>query len=424
MSVAASLASQLERRVGIRASTVQIERALERLGHASPMIQPDLWQRFVELVANNESSFFREPAFFRLFEEELRRVKRTSAFPFRVLSIGCAAGQEIFSCAIVAHRLFGANFPKHVELEGVDVDGAVIDQARSGSYSQWDLRGVTPDVFATYFEPQERGRALLRCEILSSARFKSKNVLDPDASLGSGSWDCVLMRNLLVHFCPSARSRAVTAAVGALRVGGILAVASVEVPVVSESDLNREEFGDFFFFRRGISAENQHFKPPIVDLLCSKEKPVRVAFVSEESRIRDCFSDYAAGRFNEAISVVHSMRSSASFISAQCDGDLWTIEGLCCIGLGLDAQARRALERACVLSPLSWIAHFQFAELLSCGADAIEHYERAVRCLNGGGANLLGSLYVADFDHSHFLLIIEKRLRLCKERNGSLTEST
>jgi chemotaxis protein methyltransferase CheR len=130
--------------------------------------EPALSDKVVEALLNNETYFFRDRAPFDLLARhalpELAK-KRHSSRRIKIWSAGCATGQEVYSLAM----LF-AEDPSQwrgwtIDLLGTDVSTSVIDRARSGLYSQFEVqRGLGINQTIRWFEECEEGwRASRNC---------------------------------------------------------------------------------------------------------------------------------------------------------------------------------------------------------------------------------------------------------------------
>jgi len=444
----------LARRLGMGIDGTRLEQSLEIIGRPPQgssaesadrwwderASSPDLWSKLVDATTNNESSFFREPPFFTFFESELRRRREDGRVPISVLSAGCAAGQEIYSCAIVGHRVFGPRFAESLELFGVDIDRTVVRRARQGRYRAWDMRGLTDAVRERWFERLGAGEYRLKHELRDHVTFRCRNVLTPWAAELHGFFDIVIFRNVLVHFAAEARERALAALRDLVRPGGVFALSSTETPNVAEAPFVREEFGSYFFFRRpaisspaplsgaldpmschpgSVVAEALYppsFRRPIASSTAAC--PAHETFVStidirpDGLAVESCFQRFSEGDFDGALACCAAVRRSHSS-SAVDEGMTWVVEGLIHATRHDPVQALQALDRGACLCPLSWLAHFQRAEsLVRLGRpfEAEEAYRRAIRCLDRSDQVPVDRWYLGDLPRDTMANVCRHRL--------------
>ncbi len=162
--------------------------------------------RLVERLLVHESSFLRHKRSFEHLGESLRSGRRnpTPRSPLRVLSAGCAGGEEPYSAAI---SLVEAGVdPEALHIDAVDISPAVLRRATAGVYSARSVRGIPSDVRRRWFESAGGGEWRLTEPIRRLVAFRLANVLDP-ANSHLGTHDVVLCRNLLIYLAPAARER-------------------------------------------------------------------------------------------------------------------------------------------------------------------------------------------------------------------------
>jgi len=171
--------------------------------------EPGLSNQVVEALLNNETYFFRDRAPFDLLGRhalpELAR-RRQSQKRLRIWSAGCSTGQEAYSLAM----LFAENPDDWrgwtIDILGTDVSSAVIDRARGGVYSQFEVqRGLAITQTVRWFEECGDGWRIVE-PLRKLVRFQVHNLLEqpphPD------QFDIVLCRNVLLYLCAEKKAQA------------------------------------------------------------------------------------------------------------------------------------------------------------------------------------------------------------------------
>src|SRR5690606_4482817 len=144
---------------------------------------------------------------------------RRSERVLRILSLGCASGEEAYSLAMTAR----ARTPVQdwqITVIGIDVNAAALEKARRARYSAWSLRATPDGEIARWF--RRAGRTYILDErIRDAVRFEQQNLAaDSAARPLPDDCDVVFLRNVLMYFTP-AQARALVARVGrALAPGG------------------------------------------------------------------------------------------------------------------------------------------------------------------------------------------------------------
>jgi len=187
-----------------------------------------LAREVVEALTTNESSFFRDGKPF----EHLKRLlpalaaARPPGTPIRVWSAACSSGQEAYSVAMVAHELGAALGGRRVEILGTDISREMLDRAREGLYTQFEVqRGLPVQLMVKHFKP-EAGRWRISPELRGMARWQETNLLGDIRGLGR--FDVIFCRNVLIYFDAPTKGRVLTALAGQLAPDGALYLGGAE----------------------------------------------------------------------------------------------------------------------------------------------------------------------------------------------------
>ncbi|HEU0284815.1 MAG TPA: protein-glutamate O-methyltransferase CheR, partial [Sphingomicrobium sp.] len=171
--------------------------------------EPNLSQKVVEALLNNETYFFRDRSPFDLLARhalpELAE-RRKQQRRLRIWSAGCSTGQEVYSLAM----LFADDPEKWrgwtIDILGTDVSSCVIDRAWGGVYTQFEVqRGFAITQTIRWFEECGDGWRIAD-PLRRNVRFHVHNLLD--APPHAGSFDIVLCRNVLLYLCAEKRQLA------------------------------------------------------------------------------------------------------------------------------------------------------------------------------------------------------------------------
>ncbi|HYC69679.1 MAG TPA: CheR family methyltransferase [Opitutaceae bacterium] len=120
----------------------------------------------------------------------------------RVLSAGCASGEEPYSIAISLRETPAATGGRPVEIVAVDVNPAMLARARAGRYSEWALRETPPEIRRRYFRAS-RSEFMLDESIVAMVAFRQLNLAEPNDDLWQpGAFDAIFCRNVLMYFMP------------------------------------------------------------------------------------------------------------------------------------------------------------------------------------------------------------------------------
>jgi chemotaxis protein methyltransferase CheR len=194
--------------------------------------EPALSNQVVEALLNNETYFFRDRAPFDLLARHALpqlATRRDSTKRIRIWSAGCSTGQEVYSLAM----LFAEDPAKWrgwtVDVLGTDVSSTVVDRARAGTYSQFEVqRGLGINQTIRWFEERDDGWRAVE-EIRKSVRFQVHNLLE--SAPHPGEFDIVLCRNVLLYLTGDKRRMAFDRIASALAPDGWLMLGAGETVI-------------------------------------------------------------------------------------------------------------------------------------------------------------------------------------------------
>ncbi|NGM21748.1 chemotaxis protein CheR [Roseomonas stagni] len=187
---------------------------------------PALLREMAEATTTNETSFFRDVTPLRQIAEvvlpELDAARPAGA-PIRVWSAACSSGQEAYSLAMAAEE---AGSRRRLDILGTDLSAAMVERARAGLYTAFEMeRGLSTAQRTRWFREERSGwrvaEAVRRC-----CRFEVLNLLGDLRSLGT--FDIVLLRNVLIYFDPPTKERVVAACAAHLAPDGVICLGATE----------------------------------------------------------------------------------------------------------------------------------------------------------------------------------------------------
>lgn len=215
----------------------------------------DEWRALASVLTVSETYFLRGGDHFRAFAETvlptcLRRPP--AARPLRLLSAGCASGEEAYSLAISLREHPGGLAGRPVEIVGVDINREALAKARSGRYSEWSLRETPLEIRRKYFR-SVRSEFVLDESIVAMVSFQERNLTEPNDDLWqAGAFDAVFCRNMLMYFVPGTAAAVVARIQQALTPGGYLFLGHSEtLRGLSQAFHLRRDNGTFYYQLRG-----------------------------------------------------------------------------------------------------------------------------------------------------------------------------
>ena len=187
----------------------------------------------VEALASSDTAFFRDRQVFERLAGEILPdlARRRPDGVVRVWSIGCGAGQEVYSLAIAAAE---ANTPGlQLQLFASDLSDRALQKARAGAYTHFEVqRGLPVRTLLRWFE--KTGEAWrVQAQLRQGVRWARVNLMDDLSRLGM--FDVVLCRNVLGALEAAAAHESLAKLEGLLAPDGVLVLGAAEAPELPES---------------------------------------------------------------------------------------------------------------------------------------------------------------------------------------------
>ncbi len=244
----------------------QLDAYLRRL--ASPATEKAELRAVAERITVGETYFFRNRDQLTAFERVALpdRARARSETPrLRILSAGCASGEEPYTLAILIRESLPDLVSAGVSILGIDINASLLGKARRARYSPWALRQAPEHVRGRYFRAE--GRELLLDEgIRGMVSFEERNLAEEEPGFWSpDSFDVVFFRNVAIYLSVDAIRAIVDRFARALAPGGFLFLGDAEtLRNVSHEFHLRHTHGAFYYQRRDASESRpaQAGKPP------------------------------------------------------------------------------------------------------------------------------------------------------------------
>jgi len=189
----------------------------------------DLLREITDAMTTNESFFFRDSTPFDLFKADVLPGLLKSRANARRIRIWCAAastGQEPYSLAMILSEMETQLAGWNIEIIGTDLSKDVLDKARAGVYSQFEVqRGLPIKLLMKYFT-QAGEMWQVSEKIRKMVTYKPFNLLDSFRSLGT--FDVVFCRNVLIYFHQETKSDVLERLRGQMAEDGTLFLGAAE----------------------------------------------------------------------------------------------------------------------------------------------------------------------------------------------------
>jgi chemotaxis protein methyltransferase CheR len=253
----------LESRLGTLCRKLKIESREVLVQQMRATRNAQLEMAVIEAMTTNETLFFRDRVPFDTFRtiamsETLARNAAT-----RTIRIWCAAassGQEAYSIAMILDDMQKELAGWRIDIIGTDISGEVLEKARTGVYSQFEIqRGLPVQQLLKYFS-QEGDQWRVNDRLRAMVRFETFNLLDDMGKFGM--FDVIFCRNVMIYFDLPTKVRTMKSLSERLKPEGCLFLGAAET-VIGISDVLAPDRVNRGLYRRigHATAQPVHFSP-------------------------------------------------------------------------------------------------------------------------------------------------------------------
>ena len=207
--------------------------------------------RLADLITINETYFFREkPHFDLLIDSFLPKMLEATSGRLKILSAGCATGEEPYSLAIGLMEKYGPRILSSISIMGCDLDRNAIRRAKDGLYSKYSMRNTSPFILGKYFNVLSDRRYKLIDGVKDHVRFYKLNLLSPHYPHPFSGLDVIFYRNVSIYLDPETRKLVFGQLNRHLKDNGYLFMSSAETYGHNHGVLSLVKINGIFLFRK------------------------------------------------------------------------------------------------------------------------------------------------------------------------------
>ncbi len=183
----------------------------------------------VDYFLINTTEFFRDPLYFYYFEYLAKKMANLGSTFIKVLSIGCASGEEPYSCAMILNEIKTKHPHLDFQIDAIDVDAEAIEEARGGIYFDYSIKNIPSYYLSKYFVITHSKYKIVTSYFDKNISFYHKDIFTTHLSFGGlFKYNFVFVRNILLYFRESRQRELFTKIMLTLEQGGYLVLGSSE----------------------------------------------------------------------------------------------------------------------------------------------------------------------------------------------------
>jgi chemotaxis protein methyltransferase CheR len=213
------------------------------------------YDRFLEKLLTQETSFNRYPAIFQALEKRVLPEMRTKKFwenprSLRVWSAGCSTGEEPYTIAITIADAFEFAEAWNIHILATDISRQALDICENGVYPARELSGLTPKQRDAYFTKQG-DQYKVKPKIKQMVQFAPLNLAQ---AVYMGRFDVIFCMNVMIYFSEERRAALIQRFFEYLEPGGYLFVGHAESIAKAGVSFEPIVVGDSLIYRKPESG--------------------------------------------------------------------------------------------------------------------------------------------------------------------------
>ncbi|MEJ0062856.1 MAG: protein-glutamate O-methyltransferase [Alphaproteobacteria bacterium] len=188
-----------------------------------------MWRDVTEAMTTNESSFFRDQRPF----DQLKQVvlpklleTRTARRNIRIWSAASSSGQEAYSIAMVLADMAPKLNGWKIEIIGTDLSAEMVERAKSGIYSQFEVQRGLPVTHLVKHFTQQSDKWQINQNLRDMVSFRELNLLQDFGPIGT--FDVIFCRNVLIYFDQPTKAKVLDAIGNVIQTDGALYLGGAE----------------------------------------------------------------------------------------------------------------------------------------------------------------------------------------------------
>ncbi len=309
--------------------------------------------KLIENITIDESYFFRDDTQIDFLKYDylpklIEKKRQVGDKQLRIWSAGCSTGQEIYSIAILLHKLLVDYDSWNLHLLGTDISHQSLSRAKHAEYSAWNIRTGQGFISSSgYFQELAEDHFRLSDEIKAKVNFSYLNLAEdsfPSIMSGTCALDIILCRNVFIYFDEATIRRANSRFSESLNENGILMLSATD-PLIIDKDYFIQERKENVFFLRKKSLFFAPITPPVaepkIQLVQQSNKQAFELNLAEAKRL--IIKHLSAAEWQIGLNQVNKTLESDVY-----DAELLQFKAKCLINLGQMSAAQKACEQSII----------------------------------------------------------------------------
>ncbi len=235
---------------------------------------------YIDLLKSNDNEIITVASFFTIQESSFYRNKnhfdrlRNHIFPairfekekqnnrnIRILSAGCATGEEPYTIAMIFNDLFTGSSQWNIEIIATDINKKALEFAKEGVYSEYKLRNIEDYYKSRYYDIIKKDKITtykVKEDIKKYIKFKQCNLIkEPFVLNDLNNVDIIFCENVIIYFCQESVQRLINNFYNILGENGYLFLGYSETLNMIKHNFNLSWWNDSFAYQKNENARQK-----------------------------------------------------------------------------------------------------------------------------------------------------------------------
>lgn len=211
------------------------------------------WEKLVELLVINETSFFRHTSSFDVLANSIvpKLINSAGKTSISAWSAGCATGEEAYSLVMTLLD-FLETYNLEVFVLGTDISELVLEKARNAVYKTTILKQVSPyhkEKYLDFVKEDSKYFYKIKDKVKNFIKFSKVN-LNRLVDFPVLEQDIIFCQNVLIYFQHEQQIKVIKQLGQRLKIGGFLFLGPGEIVELKIDYLQKLTFDDCLIYQR------------------------------------------------------------------------------------------------------------------------------------------------------------------------------
>lgn len=165
----------------------------------------------INKITTNHTFFLRESEHFNFFQNTVLPYlkENTRNRDLRIWSAGCSSGEEPYTLAFLLDEFFGREKKLwDTKVLATDISTKVLEEAKSGIYSNEEIATLPPDWRLNYFRQYDPSNYMVKDQLKNEVIFRKFNLMNPTFPF-KRKFHVIFCRNVMIYFNRETRNELV-----------------------------------------------------------------------------------------------------------------------------------------------------------------------------------------------------------------------